>query len=325
MGCCCSSPQEDIERPKVTRSSTKAQPDPAHPPLGVLLHGAQKLHAAGLDGAQVKVAVIDSGVDQNHPGFQGRVKKQEWYRSGTPLSEDDHGTHVAGTVHLLAPAADIYDYRVFGEKGRLGVTQAIAAAIYQAVKDGCHIINMSLGGPLPTSAIRDACKHAQANGLVLVCAAGNEGDNNPLTNEVSYPASYEECLSIAAVSKKDGLPVAVFSNSNAQVDFAGIGVDVVSFQPGGGFQSMSGTSMASPHVAGLIACLMTKGRLKPVPKSEKKAAPFRQVLTKYAMDIAKVGPDTETGVGFVTYLNKEEFDALVPQLMAPKLVPAQVN
>lgn len=245
MGCCCSSAigSGEIARPAVTRQSTSTAASPDQPPLGVVLTGGAKLRAAGLTGKGVRVAVIDSGVDKDHPGFGGQVKKQEWYRSGTPLSKDDHGTHVAGTIHLMAPDAEIYDYRVFGRSGRLEVGEAIAAAIYQAVKDDCKVINMSLGGPSPVSAIRDAVRHAKENGVILVCAAGNEGDNNPLTNEISYPASYEECISIAAVSKAKGLPVALFSNSNPQVDYAGIGVDVVSFKPGGGFQIMSGTSV----------------------------------------------------------------------------------
>lgn len=187
MGSCFSSSAAagpEISRPYVTRQSTSTAVSTTELPPGVLLTGGAKLRKAGLTGKNIRVAVIDSGVDKDHPGFGGQVKKQEWYRSGTPLSKDDHGTHVAGSIHLLAPDAEIYDYRVFGASGRLGVTAAIAAAIYQAVKDECHIINMSLGGPIPNSEIRDAVRHAMENGVILVCAAGNEGDNNPLTNEV---------------------------------------------------------------------------------------------------------------------------------------------
>jgi major intracellular serine protease len=174
----------EISRPTVIRKALDSGAPPL--PLGVLLTGGSKLREAGLTGKGVRVAVIDSGVDKDHPGFNGMVKKQEWYRSETPLSEDDHGTHVAGTIHFMAPDAEIYDYRVFGESGRLSVTSAIAAAIYQAVKDECQVINMSLGGPHPVSEIRDAVRNAHQNGVIVVCAAGNEGDNNPLTNEVRY-------------------------------------------------------------------------------------------------------------------------------------------
>jgi Subtilisin-like serine proteases len=153
-------------------------------PEGIKITGGVKLRDAGYTGKGVKVAVIDSGVDKDHPGFNGKVVKQEWYRSGTPLSRDYHGTHVAGTVHLMAPDAEIYDYRVFGSRGDYSIDQAIVLAIDQARLDGCNVINMSLGGPLPFPPIRAAIKRAYDAGMIIVCAAGNEGDNNPLTNEL---------------------------------------------------------------------------------------------------------------------------------------------
>lgn len=153
-------------------------------PEGIKITGGVKLRDQGYTGKGVKVAVIDSGVDKDHPGFNGKVVKQEWYRSGTPLSRDYHGTHVAGTVHLMAPDAEIYDYRVFGSSGEYSVDRAIALAIDQAIADGCAVINMSLGGPFPFGPIGAAVKRAYDAGIIVVCAAGNEGDDNPLTNEV---------------------------------------------------------------------------------------------------------------------------------------------
>ena len=235
-----------MQRPYVTRSSGSAVDSENKLPLGTILHGAQKLHLAKLDGSNVKVAVIDSGIDKDHPGFDGMVKKQEWYREGTPLSEDDHGTHVAGTIHLMAPKAELYDYRVFGAKGMNG-DEAIAKSIRQAIEDGCTVINMSLSISIPiVPSVESAVKFAASKGVVMVCAAGNGGDGDPLTNEMrTYPARYKETISVAAVKKEAGLPVANFSEGNPQVDFAGIGVDVVSFKPGGGYQTMRGTSMVS--------------------------------------------------------------------------------
>merc|ERR1712038_1024720 len=201
------------------------------------LTGGAKLRKDGLTGKGVKVAVIDSGVDAAHRGFQGRVTRKVWFRGGTPLSEDDHGTHVAGTIHMMAPDAEIYDYRVFGA-------------------DGVDIVNMSLGGRWPNNNIRAAVQYAHSKGIIVVCAAGNEGGNDPLTNERAYPALWDEAICIAAVAKRDGLPVAYFSNTNPSVDYSGIGVDVLSFKPDGGITKMSGTSMACPHVCGLITALL---------------------------------------------------------------------
>ncbi len=151
-------------------------------PLGIKLTGGMKLRKNNLTGKAVRVAVIDSGIDAEHSGFNGRVTKQMWFRYGSPLSEDDHGTHVAGTIHLMAPDAEIYDYRVFGEEG-FDVDEAITISIYEACFDGCDIINMSLGGRWPNSNIRSAVEYAHSKGVIVVCAAGNSGDGDPLTNE----------------------------------------------------------------------------------------------------------------------------------------------
>jgi major intracellular serine protease len=153
-------------------------------PLSIILTGGRKLRDEGLDGRDVKVAVIDSGIDNEHPGFRGKVTRKIWFREGTSLKVDDHGTHVAGTVHMMAPLADIYDYRVFGETGSVGITQAISQAIRAAADDECQIINMSLGGPMSDPEIESSVQYATSMGVVIVCAAGNEGDDNPLTNEI---------------------------------------------------------------------------------------------------------------------------------------------
>ena len=115
----------------------------------------------------VRVAVIDSGVDAEHSGFHEQVKQQVWFRHGSslsPLSEDFHelfhGTHVAGTIHMMAPEAEIYDYRCFGAEG-VGVDTAIERSIYQAIDDGCDTINMSLGGPYASRRIMRAVRYAQ--------------------------------------------------------------------------------------------------------------------------------------------------------------------
>jgi thermitase len=169
------SDEDSIVRPKVIRRTTSSKPSEDDLPLGAILTGAAKLREEGLTGEGVRVAVIDSGIDEKHPGFSGQVTRKMWYRSGTPLSKDDHGTHVAGTIHLMALNAQIYDYRVFGRSGNFSVTQAVAKSIMDATDSDCQVINMSLGGPFPSPEIKQAVQYAASKGVVLVCAAGNEG------------------------------------------------------------------------------------------------------------------------------------------------------
>jgi len=318
----------EMERPKVIKRNVGGglasaatygagfdATDPNKLPLGARLHGAHKLRADGLTGSGVRVAIIDSGIDHTHPGFHDAVRTKRWYRQGTPLEEDDHGTHVAGTVHFVAPDAELFDYRVFGNDGDFDGDTAIAKSIRSAVDvDKCHVINMSLRCSYPVRPeIKKAVKYAYKKGVHMVCAAGNDGDGNAATDEpYTFPARFDETLSVAAVRREEGLPATDFSESNAQVTYSGIGRDVVSLKPFGGLQIMSGTSMATPHVTGLIACLLSGSVDKKMTDKQLR----RLLKDSYLVDIGAEGYDKQTGEGFVSYLagdgsgNNELFDLL---------------
>jgi len=300
-------------KPNVTKSSaTSAVNGYDKLPPGAIMHGAQKLRDAGMDGEGVKVGVIDSGIDSQHRDFNGRVVRQEWYRLGTPLAIDDHGTHVAGTIHFMAPKADLYDYRVIGASGEIDGDTAAAEAIRDAVEDGCQVINMSLRISYPVvKDIKRAVEYAYSKGVIMVCALGNDGNDDPIINETSaYPARWKETISVAAV-KKGGTPVASFSGivgigPGFRVNIAGIGENVVSLKPGGGYQTMSGTSMAAPHITGLIAALMTDGG----PNQKELAKQVRSDLSsKCAIDVNVKGKEgSSRKIGFATFLPKTDFN-----------------
>jgi len=295
-------------------------------PAGVIMTGGRKLRNKGLKGEGIRVAVIDSGIDEKHVGFEGKVTRRKSFRTGNLNNASDaHGTHVAGTIHMMAPEAEIYDYRVIGGTSTgTSVEEAIIDSIYSAVFEKCNVINMSLGGPTANSSRLTAIQFAISRGVVVVCAAGNGGDGDPLTNERSFPAVWDECISVAAVSKHKNQLVCDFSNSNPEVDYAGIGMKVTSFKAGGGYTTMSGTSMACPHVTGLIAALLSGDTAfkadfaKAVPEGNsgfgmKKNVNLnvRKMLTdKFAVDISQVGRDNGSGLGFLTYVinGKEEFE-----------------
>ena len=169
----------------LTQCTSLKSNDIRHLPFGVRLTGGPKLRKAGLTGIGVRVAIIDSGVDSKHPGFNGCIKKQSWFRTG-PLN--DHGTHIAGTVHMMAPDAEIYDYRVYGSQGTIDVDEAITQAIKQACEDDCSVINLSLSfhGHDIDSRIRHQINVAHNMGVIVVVSSSKKESTDPLINSTWY-------------------------------------------------------------------------------------------------------------------------------------------
>jgi thermitase len=166
-----------------------------------------------------------------------------------------HGTHVAGIaaamtnngigVAGLGYSSTIMNVKVLNDDG-MGAYSWLASGIIWAVDNGAKIINMSLGGSSSSSTLEDAVNYAWNNGVVVVASAGNSASTAP-----SYPAYYNNCIAVAATDANDAL--ASFSNYGKWVDVAAPGMTIDSTWNDGGYGCMSGTSMASPHVAGLAA------------------------------------------------------------------------
>lgn len=209
-------------------------------------------------GAGIIVCVVDTGLDYLHPDFEGRVAGGEnLINPGADYYDDaDHGTHVAGTIAAadnsigvvgVAPLAKIYAAKVLNSFGS-GSSQDVADGILACVANGAHVINMSLGSTGSSGVIQSAIKVALDAGIVVIAAAGNSG------KEVGYPAANEGVYAISATDKFNKL--ASFSNFGSEIDFAGPGVDVLSCVPPGEYDSYNGTSMSSPHVAGVAALML---------------------------------------------------------------------
>ena len=210
--------------------------------------------------SSINIAILDTGVDQDHPDLASKIISNVNF-SGSNTTDDihGHGTHVAGiaaasTNNGLGVAGLGYDttimnVKVLSDTGS-GTYSGLAAGIVWAADNGAEIINMSLGGSAPSSTLEDAVNYAWSKGVVVVAAAGNSG------NDLAwYPAYYANSIAIAATGANDAL--ASWSNYGDWVDVAAPGASIYSTVKGGSYWYMSGTSMASPHVAGLAALVFT--------------------------------------------------------------------
>lgn len=198
---------------------------------------------AGGTGSGIKVCILDTGINYDHPAFQKAdgtsvIKaSKNFVADGHPDATDGHGhgTHVAGTVagqgngpgsyFGVAPSADLYIGRVLGDNGS-GSTSGILNGANWCVSQGANIISMSLGGGLKSRTEENTYNSAYSNGVLIIAAAGNDGNNR-----VSYPAGYANVISVAAVDSN--LAKASFSQYNKDVELAGPGVSVLSSYPVG--------------------------------------------------------------------------------------------
>ena len=223
---------------------------------------------SGSTGSGTTIAVIDTGVDLDHPEFSGRIVTGYDFVDGDTVADDGngHGTHVAGTIAGandgtgitgVAYDAAIMPLRVLDNDG-YGWTSDIISAVRWAADNGADVINLSLGGGGYSQAMADAISYASGRGSVVVMAAGNSGGSAP-----EYPAAHaiDHGIAVGAVDRNRSL--AEFSNraGSTQLDYVTApGVNIYSAVPGGEYDTFNGTSMATPHVAGIAGLLKSYDR-----------------------------------------------------------------
>jgi len=255
--------------------------------------------------ADITIAVVDTGLRYNHPDIGNLVPgwdfvdgdSDPWDPGKPGQSISSHGTHVAGTIGALTNNsigvaginwnARIMPVRVLDTTGR-GSWADISSGIRWAANAGADVINLSLGGYEGSSVLQEAVSYAARRGAIIVAASGNDG-----ISSVMYPAAYPEVIAVGAAAKPNS--VADFSNGGTSLDLIAPGVSVYSTNysasTGHGYAYAQGTSMASPHVAGLVGLMLANG----VPSSQ-----VREVLRETAIRPQDMlGWDTWFGYGFV--------------------------
>lgn len=216
----------------------------------------------------IRIAILDTGIDQDHEDLKAKiVANMNFTTSRTVDDRHGHGTHCAGIAAAVTDNGkgvagvgfhtSLMNVKVLGDNGS-GQYSWIANGIIWAADNGAHVISMSLGGSSSSTTLQQAVAYAYNKGAVLVAAAGNSNTSSP-----SYPAYYEQCIAVAATDQNDAK--ASFSNYGSWVDIAAPGVSIYSTLPNHpnrigtrNYGSLSGTSMATPHVAGVAALIKAR-------------------------------------------------------------------
>lgn len=241
------------------------------------------------DGSGVLIAILDSGI-QAHPYFDGvGIDSIDLTGVGISGPGSEHGTAIASIVsgsEGIVPSAELLIIRVLDDQGT-GTSFDLADGIIRAVDRGAQLINLSLGVYQHTRLLREAVQYAQAQGVLLVAAAGNEG-----YDRLPYPAAFSQVLAVTAV---DGLRrQAVFPNQSEAIDFAAPGVGILAADGVEGAALFSGTSAAAPFVTGTLAALLSAD-LSPSPQGAVK------LVKSYLDDAGAAGTDPVYGDGLLSW------------------------
>ncbi len=241
------------------------------------------------NGSGIRIAVIDTARDTAHPSLSGIDAEDFNALPDVPIQDAKHGTSIVGVIagqdgfQGLAPGAHILHARAF-EQGKSNI-DAILAALDWSAGQNAQIINMSFVGPR-NELLKDACKAAVERGILLVAAAGNNGPAAP----PAFPAAYQGVIAVTATDERNAR--FNMANMGTYVKISAPGVGVMAPIPGGGFDLIDGTSIATAVYTGALANLMRR-------QPDKSGFEIDRIFTKSALDLGKKGRDVEFGFGLV--------------------------
>lgn len=220
-------------------------------------------------GEGVRVGIIDTGVDTDHIELKNRICDGINTLDGDTLNIEDengHGTHIAGIISAeknntgiigVAPKADLYIAKAFAKDGTSNFA-SIEKAINWMIDKNVDVVNMSFSSTSGGRAYTDLVHRMYLNGISIICAAGNEGEQGD--NTIGYPARFKETVAVSAVDVNKH--IALFSSKGNSAEICAAGIDIYSTYLNGGYATLSGTSMAAPIITGAVALLQGKGMLR---------------------------------------------------------------
>lgn len=234
-------------------------------PWGVGRIGATFVHTMGNTGKGIKVGILDTGIDYNHPDISNNYKGGYNFIDNNTDARDynGHGTHVAGIVAAedndigvvgVAPDAYIYSVRIL-DFAATGTASDIAAGLEWCMDNNMQIVNMSLGSCEDSISVERAIDVLYNHGVLLIAAAGNSGNAMGIGDNIDNPARYKSVIAVGATDINDNR--ASFSSTGPKLEISAPGKDIYSLLPGNKYASLSGTSMSSPHVAGVAALILS--------------------------------------------------------------------
>ena len=307
----------------------------ARPPVAEAL-GADALWARGYSGAGVKTAVFDTGVAPDHAHFRKIVERSNWTHENKLLDQLGHGTFVAGVVASqdaqcpgFAPDAEVYTFKVF-TNDQVSYTSWFLDAFNYAIASGVHVINLSIGGPdYLDFPFVEKIDEITANGIIMISAIGNDG---PLWGTLNNPADQLDVVGVGGVDydgkiapfSSRGMTTHELPNGYGRIkpDVVAYGKDVMGSKIRGGCRSLSGTSVASPVVAGAVTLLASTIEDERRRWSILNPASMKQALVEGATRLDGAGMH-EQGAGLINLENSRKI--LETYRPRASLIPADVD